>query len=78
MIIEITVPPLPESVTEATLMSWHKKVGDYVNRDDISYASRDIWPFNLKTRKTDATEVGRVTLLLTQTANKVLFVLFSG
>ena len=33
MIIEITVPPLPESVTEATLMSWHKKVGDYVNRD---------------------------------------------
>ena len=34
MIIEITVPPLPESVTEATLMSWHKKVGDYVNRDE--------------------------------------------
>ena len=34
MIIEITVPPLPESVTEATLMSWHKKVGDYVTRDE--------------------------------------------
>ena len=34
MIIEITVPPLPESVTEATLMNWHKKVGDYVNRDE--------------------------------------------
>ena len=34
MIIEITVPPLPESVTEATQMSWHKTVGDYVNRDE--------------------------------------------
>ena len=34
MIIEITVPMLPESVSEATLMSWHKKVGDYVARDE--------------------------------------------
>lgn len=34
MIIEITVPMLPESVTEATLMTWHKKVGDFVERDE--------------------------------------------
>ncbi|QRN41141.1 MAG: 2-oxoglutarate dehydrogenase complex dihydrolipoyllysine-residue succinyltransferase [Neisseriaceae bacterium] len=33
MIIEIKVPGLPESVTEATLMSWNVKVGDYVKRD---------------------------------------------
>ncbi|MCV2503828.1 MAG: 2-oxo acid dehydrogenase subunit E2, partial [Neisseriaceae bacterium] len=33
MIIEIKVPVLPESVTEATLMSWNVKVGDYVKRD---------------------------------------------
>lgn len=34
MIIEVTVPMLPESVSEATLMSWHKKVGEYVERDE--------------------------------------------
>lgn len=34
MIIELKVPPLPESVSEATLMNWHKKVGDYVARDE--------------------------------------------
>ncbi len=34
MIIEVTVPMLPESVSEATLMSWHKKVGEYVARDE--------------------------------------------
>jgi len=25
---------LPESVTEATLMTWNKKVGDFVQRDE--------------------------------------------
>lgn len=34
MIIEVKVPQLPESVSEATLMSWHKKVGEYVERDE--------------------------------------------
>lgn len=34
MIIEVNVPQLPESVSEATLMSWHKKVGEYVERDE--------------------------------------------
>ncbi|WP_066565533.1 2-oxoglutarate dehydrogenase complex dihydrolipoyllysine-residue succinyltransferase [Snodgrassella sp. CFCC 13594] len=34
MIIDVTVPMLPESVTEATLMTWHKKVGDFVARDE--------------------------------------------
>ena len=34
MIIEVSVPMLPESVSEATLMSWHKKVGEYVERDE--------------------------------------------
>ena len=32
--IEIKVPQLPESVTDATLVGWHKKVGDTVRRDD--------------------------------------------
>jgi 2-oxoglutarate dehydrogenase E2 component (dihydrolipoamide succinyltransferase) len=34
MSIEIKVPPLPESVSDATLVAWHKKVGESVARDD--------------------------------------------
>lgn len=34
MLIEVQVPQLPESVSEATLMSWHKKVGEFVKRDE--------------------------------------------
>ena len=34
MSIEIKVPPLPESVSDATLIAWHKKVGDSVSRDE--------------------------------------------
>jgi len=34
MTIEIKVPQLPESVTDATLVGWHKKVGESVRRDD--------------------------------------------
>jgi 2-oxoglutarate dehydrogenase E2 component (dihydrolipoamide succinyltransferase) len=34
MRIEVKVPQLPESVAEATLVSWHKKPGDGVSRDE--------------------------------------------
>ena len=34
MSIEIKVPALPESVSDATLVAWHKKVGDSVTRDE--------------------------------------------
>ena len=34
MSIEIRVPPLPESVTDATLVAWHKKPGENVSRDE--------------------------------------------
>ena len=34
MLIEVKVPQLPESVTEATLVSWHKAEGEYVQRDE--------------------------------------------
>ncbi len=33
-IIEVVVPQLSESVAEATLLSWNKKIGDAVNRDE--------------------------------------------
>jgi len=32
--IEVKVPPLPESVTDATLVAWHHKAGDSVRRDE--------------------------------------------
>ena len=34
MSIEVKVPVLPESVADATIASWHKKVGDKVARDE--------------------------------------------
>ena len=34
MIIEVKVPQLSESVAEATLVSWHKKVGELIKRDE--------------------------------------------
>ena len=34
MSIEIKVPALPESVSDATLVAWHKNVGESVNRDE--------------------------------------------
>ena len=34
MATEVKVPVLPESVSDATIASWHKKAGDAVRRDE--------------------------------------------
>ncbi len=34
MSIEVPVPNLPESVADATLVSWHKRPGEAVRRDE--------------------------------------------
>jgi 2-oxoglutarate dehydrogenase E2 component (dihydrolipoamide succinyltransferase) len=34
MLVEVKVPQLSESVAEATLLTWHKQPGEYVNRDE--------------------------------------------
>lgn len=34
MAIEVKVPMLPESVADATILTWHKKAGDQVDRDE--------------------------------------------
>ena len=34
MSIEVKVPALPESVADATIATWHKKIGDKVTRDE--------------------------------------------
>lgn len=34
MATEVKVPLLPESVSDATVSTWHKKAGDHVSRDE--------------------------------------------
>jgi len=34
MLIDIKVPVLSESVSEATLVTWHKQVGEYISQDE--------------------------------------------
>lgn len=34
MLVEVKVPVLSESVADATLISWHKRTGDHVNRSE--------------------------------------------
>jgi len=34
MLVEVKVPQLSESVSEATLVTWHKQPGEYVERDE--------------------------------------------
>lgn len=35
MAIDIKVPSVGESITEVTLVKWHKREGDWVNRDEV-------------------------------------------
>ncbi|WP_018954693.1 2-oxoglutarate dehydrogenase complex dihydrolipoyllysine-residue succinyltransferase [Thioalkalivibrio sulfidiphilus] len=35
MSIDVKIPELPESVADATIVSWHKQAGDAVSRDEI-------------------------------------------
>ncbi len=34
MLVEVRVPQLSESVAEATLLAWHKRKGEFVQRDE--------------------------------------------
>ena len=34
MLVEVKVPQLSESVSEAMLVTWHKREGEFVNRDE--------------------------------------------
>ena len=37
MSTDITVPQLPESVSDATVASWTRKKGDAVKRDEVFF-----------------------------------------
>ncbi|MES9849771.1 MAG: biotin/lipoyl-containing protein, partial [Candidatus Thiodiazotropha sp.] len=34
MSIELRVPQLPESVSDATVLSWHKQPGEHIDQDE--------------------------------------------
>jgi Pyruvate/2-oxoglutarate dehydrogenase complex, dihydrolipoamide acyltransferase (E2) component, and related enzymes len=34
MLIDVKTPELSDSITEGTLLEWHKQVGDKVSRDE--------------------------------------------
>ena len=36
-IIEVVMPKMGESIMEGTIIKWHKKVGDYVKKDEIIF-----------------------------------------
>ena len=35
MIIDIVMPKMGESITEGTILEWRKKVGDFVEKDEL-------------------------------------------
>ena len=43
-VLEVKVPQLSESVAEATLLQWHKKVGDAVARDVAQRVRHSLQP----------------------------------
>ena len=51
MIVEVNVPVFAESITEGTLLAWHKKIGEAVARDEILV--------DIKTDKVVCAEIGR-------------------
>jgi len=68
VIVEVKVPVLAESVAEATLMDWHKNVGDTVTRGDSLI---DIETDKV-TLEVAAPNDGVLTEILKQTGNQVL------
>ena len=35
MIVDVVMPKMGESITEGTILEWHKKVGDAIELDEI-------------------------------------------
>jgi len=50
MAIEIRVPTLGESITEATVGKWFKKAGDPVQADEPHAVSADSAPLTIENR----------------------------
>ncbi len=74
--MEIVMPKMGESVSEGTIIKWHKKVGDKVKRDEIIFeistdkvdteipASADGILANINVKEGETVEVGTVVAIL--------------
>lgn len=79
MSIEIKVPPLPESVADATLVAWHKKAGDSVSRDE-NLVDLETDKVVLEVPAPSAGSIGKIVVEVgaTVTAGDVLAILEEG
>jgi len=79
MTIEIKVPPLPESVTDATLVAWHKKEGDAVTRDEnLVDLETDKVVLEVPAPSSGTLQEIRITDGTTVTSGQVLAILLEG
>ena len=79
MSIEIKVPALPESVSDATLVAWHKSVGESVRRDEnLVDLETDKVVLEVPAPAGGVLEEIRVTDGTTVTAGEILAVLSEG
>jgi 2-oxoglutarate dehydrogenase E2 component (dihydrolipoamide succinyltransferase) len=79
MSIEIKVPPLPESVADATLVAWHKKEGDAVSRDEnLVDLETDKVVLEVPAPSSGTLQEIRITDGTTVTSGQVLAILLEG
>lgn len=79
MSIEIKVPALPESVSDATLVAWHKSVGEAVSRDEnLVDLETDKVVLEVPAPASGVIEEIKVTDGTTVTAGEILAVLAAG
>src|SRR6187401_1543318 len=79
MTIEIKVPQLPESVADATLVTWHKQVGQAVTRDEnLADLETDKVVLEVPAPVTGVLKELRITAGTSVTSGQVLAVLEEG
>ncbi len=79
MAIEIKVPQLPESVADATLVTWHKQVGQAVTRDEnLADLETDKVVLEVPAPVTGVIKELRITAGTTVTSGQVLAILEEG
>lgn len=84
MKIEIIMPQMGESITEGTIIKWHKKKGDKVKKDEIIYeistdkvdteipSPEDGTLFDIKVFENETVKVGTVVAILETSNNEII------
>ena len=70
--LEITVPNMGDSITEGTIGSWHKQVGDSVEMDEVVVSIET----DKVTQEIKAPEAGKITGLHAEADETVCFLVF--